>query len=157
MRGQEALTGLDELLVEVLEAESAARGFVIAGKSTFKIRIISPHKWTPPSPRLRTLLSDNPKQRQQLDSLSALIAEKLAFHRRLIELRRSSGEQAAVTLSYGKRTGAPDEIQIAWRHGRRGNPVLSDRTTAARRASDRSVLTLMVGSVLSFGILLLVF
>jgi hypothetical protein len=36
MRGQEVLTGLDELLVEVLEAESAARGFVIAGEKYFQ-------------------------------------------------------------------------------------------------------------------------
>ena len=35
--------------------------------------------------------------------------------------------------------------------------ALRDRTTVARRASDRSVLTLVVGSVLSFGILLFVY
>src|ERR1039458_1226975 len=36
MRGQAVLTGLDELLVEVLEAESAARGFLIAGEKYFQ-------------------------------------------------------------------------------------------------------------------------
>ena len=35
--------------------------------------------------------------------------------------------------------------------------ILLDRTAAARRVSDRSILTLVVGSVLSFGILLFVY
>jgi CHASE3 domain sensor protein len=159
MRGQEALTGLDELLVEVLEAESAARGFVIAGEKYFQDPYYLTTQVDTTVARLRTLLSDNPKQRQQLDSLSALIAEKLAFHRRMIELRRSSGEQAAVQLFLtGRGQVLRDEIQDRVdAMGDEETRVLSDRTTAARRASDRSVLTLVVGSVLSFGILLLVY
>jgi signal transduction histidine kinase/CHASE3 domain sensor protein len=159
MRGQEALTGLDELLVEVLEAESAARGFVIAGEKYFQDPYYLTTQVNATVARLRTLLSDNPKQRQQLDSLSALIAEKLAFHRGMIELRRSSGEQAAVQLFLtGRGHVLRDEIQDRVdAMGDEETRVLSDRTTAARRASDRSVLTLVVGSVLSFGILLLVY
>jgi CHASE3 domain sensor protein len=34
-RGQEVKNGLDELLLDVLEAESADRGFVIAGEKYF--------------------------------------------------------------------------------------------------------------------------
>jgi signal transduction histidine kinase/CHASE3 domain sensor protein len=159
MRGQEALTGLDELLVEVLEAESAARGFVIAGEKYFQDPYYLTTQVNATVARLRTLLSDNPKQRQQLDSLSALIAEKLAFHRGMIELRRSSGEQAALQLFLtGRGQVLRDEIQDRVdAMGDEETRVLSDRTTAARRASDRSVLTLVVGSVLSFGILLLVY
>jgi CHASE3 domain sensor protein len=56
-RGQEVKTGLDELLVEVLEAESAARGFVIAGEKYFlKIRIIATNQVDSTIARLRTLL-----------------------------------------------------------------------------------------------------
>jgi signal transduction histidine kinase len=109
--------------------------------------------------RLRTLLSDNPKQRQQLDSLSALIAEKLAFHRRLIELRRSSGQQAAVELFLTGRGHVLRE-EIGNRVDAMGDEetrVLRDRTAAAERVSDRSVITSVGGAVLSFGILLLVY
>src|ERR1035441_3405202 len=157
MRGQEVLTGLDELLIEMLEAESAARGFVIAGEKYFQDPYYLTTQVNATVARLRTLLSDNPKQRQQLDSLSALIAEKLAFHRGMIELRRNSGEQAAVQLFLtGRGQVLRDEIQDRVdAMGDEETRVLSDRTTAARRASDRSVLTLVVGSVLSFGILIL--
>ena len=57
-------------MVEVLEAESAARGFVIAGEQYFSI---DPYYATgqvdATIARLRTLLSDSPRQRQQLESL----------------------------------------------------------------------------------------
>jgi signal transduction histidine kinase/CHASE3 domain sensor protein len=159
MRGQEALTGLDELLVEVLEAESAARGFVIAGEKYFQDPYYLTTQVDATIVRLRTLLSDSPNQQQQLDSLQGLVAEKLAFHRRMIELRRSSGEQAAVQLFLtGRGHVLRDEIQDRVdTMGDEETRVLRDRTAAARRASDRSILTLAVGSVLSFGILLLVY
>jgi signal transduction histidine kinase/CHASE3 domain sensor protein len=159
MRGQEVLTGLDELLVEVLEAESAARGFLIAGEKYFQDPYYLTTQVDTTVAQLRTLLSDSPSQQQQLDSLKGLIAEKLAFHRRMIELRRNSGEQAGVQLFLtGRGHVLRDEIRdrVDAMEDEESR-VLRDRTEAARRASDRSVLTLAVGSVLSFGILLLVY
>ena len=159
MRGQEVLTGLDELLVEVLEAESAARGFVIAGEKYFQDPYYLTAQVDATVARLRTLLSNSPNQQSQLDSLQGLVAEKLAFHRRMIELRRSSGEQAAVQMfltgrGHVLREEIRDRVDAM---GDEEDRVLRDRTAAARRVSDRSVLTLVVGSVLSFGILLLVY
>jgi len=68
----------------------------------------------------------------------------------MIELRRSSGEQAAgSTLPYGRGHVLRDEIQDrVEHHGRRGKPVSCGPDRGARRASDRSILTLAVGSVL---------
>ena len=97
-RGQEVLTGLNELMVEILEAESAARGFVIAGEKYFQDPYYLTTQVETTVAQLRTLLSDRPSQLQQIDSLKSLIAEKLAFHRRMIELRRNSGEGPAVEL-----------------------------------------------------------
>ena len=91
MRGQEVLTGLDELLVEVLEAESAARGFLIAGEQYFQDPYYLTTQVNATIARLRTLASGDPKQLEQIESLNALVAEKLAFHRRMIEARRNSG------------------------------------------------------------------
>ena len=158
-RGQEVLTGLDELMVEVLETESAARGFVIAGEKYFQDPYYLTTQVDSTVARLRTLLSDSPGQQQQLDSLQGLIAEKLAFHRRMIELRRNTGEQAAVQLFLtGRGQVLRDEIRDRVdAMGDEEDRVLRDRTAAARRVSDRSVLTLAVGSVVSFGILLLVY
>jgi signal transduction histidine kinase len=159
LRGQEVQTGLNELLVEVLEAESAARGFVIAGEKYFQDPYYLTSQVDVTVALLRTLLSDSPNQLQQLDSLKGLIAEKLAFHRRMIELRRNSGEQAAVQLFLtGRGQVLRDEIRDRVdAMGDQEDRVLRDRTAAARRVSDRSVFTLAVGSILSFGVLLLVY
>ena len=159
MRGQEVLTGLDELLVEVLEAESAARGFLIAGEQYFQDPYYLTTQVNATIARLRTLASGDPKQLEQIESLNALVAEKLAFHRRMIEARRNSGEQAGLQLfltgrGHVLREEIRDRVDAM---GDEENRILRDRTAAARRASDRSVLTLVLGSVLSFGILLLVY
>ncbi len=158
-RGQEVIHGLDELLVEVLEAESAARGFVIAGEKFFLDPYYVTTQVDATIARLRTLLSDDPKQRQQLESINRLVAEKLAFHRRMIELRRNSGEQAGLQLfltgkGYALMNEVRDRVHALMDEQDR---VLRDRTAAARRVSDRSILTLVVGFGLSFGILLLVY
>jgi CHASE3 domain sensor protein len=158
-RGQEVVNGLDELLVEVLEAESAARGFVIAGEKFFLDPYYATTQVDATIARLRTLLSDDPKQRQQLESLNRLVGEKLEFHRRMIELRRNSGEQAGLQFFLtGRGYALGNEVRDRV-HALRDEQdrVLRDRTAAARRVSDRSILTLVVGSVLSFGILLLVY
>src|SRR5271157_5545133 len=159
LRGQGVLTELNELMVDILEAESAARGFLIAGEKYFQDPYYLTTQVDATVARLRTLLSDSPSQLQQLDSLKGLIAEKLAFHRRIIELRRNSGEQAAVELFLtGRGHVLRDEIRDRVdAMGDEEARILSDRTAAARSGSDRSILTLMGGSVLSFGILLFVY
>jgi signal transduction histidine kinase/CHASE3 domain sensor protein len=158
-RGQEVINGLDELLIEVLEAESAARGFVIAGEKYFLDPYYVTTQVDATVARLRTLLSDDPKQRQEIESLNRLVAEKLAFHRRMIELRRNSGEQAGLQLFLtGKGYALGNEVRDRV-HALRDEQesVLRDRTAAARRGSERSILTLVVGFLLSFGILLFVY
>jgi len=158
-RGQQVISGLDELLAEVLEAESAARGFVIAGEKFFLDPYYVTAQVDATVARLRTLLRDDPRQRQELESLNRLIAEKLAFHRRMIELRRNSGEQAGLQFFLtGKGYALGNEVRDrvhALKDEQEG--ALRDRTAAARRVSDWSILTLVVGAVLSFGILLLVY
>ena len=158
-RGQAVLTGLNELMVEILEAESAARGFLIAGEKYFQDPYYLTSQVDATVARLRTLLSDSPNQRQQLESLNGLVAEKLAFHRGMIELRRNSGEQAALELFLtGKGHVLRDEIQNRVdAMGDEEERILRDRTAAARSGSKRSILTLVSGSVLSFGILLFVY
>jgi len=158
-RSQEVKNGLDELLVEVLEAESAARGFVIAGQKFFLDPYYVTTQVDATVARLRTLLSDNPNQRQQLESLNRLVAEKLAFHSQMIELRRNSGEQAGLQFFLtGKGYALGNEVRDRV-HALKDEEdrLLRDRTAAARRVSDRSILTLVVGAVLSFGILLFVY
>lgn len=159
LRGQGVLTELNELMVDILEAESAARGFLIAGEKYFQDPYYLTTQVDATVARLRTLLSDDPQQRQQLESLNGLIAEKLAFHRRMIELRRNSGEQAAVELFLtGRGHVLRDEIRDRVdAMGDEEARILRDRTVAAQRGSERSILTLVLGSVLSFGILLFVY
>jgi signal transduction histidine kinase/CHASE3 domain sensor protein len=158
-RGQEVKNGLDELLVGVLEAESAARGFVIAGEQYFLDPYYATSQVDATIARLRTLLRDNPGQLRQLESLNGVVAEKLAFHRRMIELRRNSGEQAGLQLfltgkGYALMGEVRDRVDAM---GDEEDRILRGQTAAARRVSDWSILTLVVGAILSFGILLFVY
>ena len=158
-RGQEVKNGLDELLLDVLEAESAARGFVIAGEKYFLDPYYATNQVGATIARLRILLKDDPGQRQQLESLNGVIAEKLAFHRRMIELRRNSGEQAGREFfltgkGYALMNEVRDRVDAMEDEEDR---ILRDQTVAARSVSDWSILTLVVGAVLSFGILLFVY
>jgi signal transduction histidine kinase/CHASE3 domain sensor protein len=158
-RAQEVISGLDELLVEVLEAESAARGFVIAGEKYFLDPYYATTQVNATVARLRTLLRDDPSERQEIESLNSVIAEKLAFHRRMIELRRNNGEQAGLQFFLtGKGYALGNEVRDRV-HALRDEQdrVLRDRIAAARSVSDRSILTLVAGFVASFGILLLVY
>jgi len=106
---------------------------VIAGEKYFQDPYYLTTQMNATVAQLRTLLRDRPSQLQQLDSLKGLIAEKLAFHRRMIELRRNSGEGPAVELFLtGRGHVLRDEIRDRVdTMGDAEEGVLRDRTAAA--------------------------
>ncbi len=93
---------IDEALSLVTDAETGPRGFVIMGQEVFLEPYLSAISSTggiiPHIQELRRLTIDNPRQQQLFDRLEPLVGEKLDFMKKVVELRRHSGFEAAKEL-----------------------------------------------------------
>ena len=93
---------LDEMLSLVTDAETGPRGYVIMGREVFLepyfAAISSTDGIVPHIKELRRLTLHNPRQQQRLDRLEPLVAEKLDFMKKVVELRRYAGFEAAKEL-----------------------------------------------------------
>ena len=102
-----------DLLAGLLQAESAARGYVITGDEAY----VASHKSTLDSIKrnfgeLRTLTLDNPRQQQRWVALERLIDAKIARLDETIDIRKGSGfESAQRTVASNVGTGLMDQIQ----------------------------------------------
>jgi PAS domain S-box-containing protein len=103
---------------------------------------------------LRSALADNPRQRERLDVLDRLMTERLADLDRLVARRRSEGTVAEtandVELS-GKIRSIREELEGA------EAVVLAERDAATRRDIAQTKLAVVVGTLVSFAILILAF
>jgi methyl-accepting chemotaxis protein len=104
---------IDELLLEVVTAEGSQRGFAVTGKDEFLESHTSGVAATEKAyGELRTLTADNPNQQRRLDTLRRHLDAKLAWIRRLIDLRRTSGfEAVAAASSTGEGKREMDQIR----------------------------------------------
>ncbi|MBZ5582344.1 MAG: CHASE3 domain-containing protein [Acidobacteriia bacterium] len=156
-RSQEVTHQLDDLLIEVLEEESAARGYLIGGQDFYLEPYFSAIKKLERTVgELRAWANESPRQQRALDELNAPLREKLAYHRQLIELRRAQRGDAGLQLFFtGRGHVLMDEIRDAvGRMDEEETRVLREKTLLARKRAHWSVLLVVVGSLLSFGILL---
>ncbi len=88
-------TKLAELLLQLTNAETGQRGFVIVGDD----RYLAPYQSalgdiSKVFGDLRGLTADNPEQQSRMDAIAPLIDSKLAELKRTIELRRTEGFDA---------------------------------------------------------------
>jgi CHASE3 domain sensor protein len=87
---------IGRLLTEMDNAETGQRGYVITGDDAYLAPYLSGSAAVDATMReLRELTADNARQQQRLDELQAPITAKLAELKRTVELRRTSGFEAA--------------------------------------------------------------
>jgi methyl-accepting chemotaxis protein len=92
----EVLDGLESLIGAAADSEAAERGYVITGDETYLDRYrLSAQRIGTEATSIRRLTSDNSMQQRRLDSLAALLDDRLANLRLVIELRRDKGFEAA--------------------------------------------------------------
>lgn len=102
----EVLSGLELLLATVTDSETAERGYVITGNASY----LEPYQQAiavvdGQTRHLRELTADNRSQQQQVDAVVALVTERLANLRAVIELRKTQGfaaAQSAILTGTGK-------------------------------------------------------
>ena len=112
---QDVFSQLDASIELTLDAETSERGFVITGKEEFLDRYnLAAPNIAEQVGNLRRLVADNPQQSAELAGLENLIAEKLAFIKNTVELRRRQGLEAAVRqVESGTGKGIMDEIRLS--------------------------------------------
>lgn len=113
VRSHEILHQFDDLFLQIQNAETGQRGYVITGEESY----LEPYRTAlqrlgEEFERLRSLAADNPGRLQQLDRLEGLIGDKLDELNATIDLRRSEGFEstlAVIATDRGKRS--MDEIR----------------------------------------------
>lgn len=103
----QSLDHVNSLLSLLKDAETGQRGFLLTGDDAY----LDPYRTAVTDiplllGELRSLVSDNPNQQRRLNSATPLVETLLKLHKDRIDMRRQSGEEAAlrlVRLGEGKR------------------------------------------------------
>jgi signal transduction histidine kinase/CHASE3 domain sensor protein len=151
---------LDELATEMSDVESAARGFAMAGEDFYlKPYDTALRKTNQTLGELRNLVPRNASQQRLAQKIEVLCSEKLAFSHQMVELRKQNGFSAASQLfltgqghqMMDRLRAAIDEMENA------AKTALKERSAAAQLRGKNAIRALLIGTVLSFSMLSLVY
>jgi PAS domain S-box-containing protein len=155
-RSHAVIEALDTLVQQLSDVESSARAFVLGGQDFYLDPYYAAAGQVSRTLRdLRRLTSDDPAQARKLSALEPVIAEKLAYHRWTIDVRRrSSLESSAALVSTGKGHALMDRIrEVTTRMAAGESRLLKQRSAEVRRRGGQSLLALVAGALVSFSIL----
>lgn len=139
----DVITGLQEILSNVKDAETGQRGFLLTDDRAYLVPYEQALVAIPRTlARLEDLTNDNRAQRSQLEILRQHIAAKLDELKETIEVRREQGLNAALALVSSDRGKAEmDAIRSSIDEMIRGERELRVRRFAEMDASYRTALT----------------
>lgn len=149
---------LDRLLIQMQDIETGARGFVMTGNPEF----LEPFDLAVGNVdgQLRTvrlLTADNPRRQADCDVLAPLLARRIELARGSVEMRKTSGFDAARTRA-GIGKDAMDAIRaVIARMSAEEAALLIQRSAAARRETRNARLLTAAGMGLGFVVLTSVF
>jgi len=154
-RTEAVITGVERLLVETLDMQAGARGFVISGDDAYLEPFAAARAALPQRAELlRRLTADNPAQQVRLAELEQLSRTRLEIVGQLVQARRERGFDSAVLtplVRQGKET--MDAIRVVVREMRREEEMLLARRNAeSRRRAERTMLTIFFGSAAGFAL-----
>jgi methyl-accepting chemotaxis protein len=147
---QQVRSELSDLLSELKDAETGQRGYVLTGEEAY----LDPYQSALPAIRttladLKKLTSDNADQQRRIGAVTPVIDSKLAELKETIDLRRSSGFDAALKIvqqSVGK--AYMDQIRgIIAEADQEEQSLLQRRAEEARASSDLTVSTILWGGL----------
>jgi methyl-accepting chemotaxis protein len=150
---------LSELLVELVNAETGMRGFVITANDEF----LDPYNTALTTiektyAEVRQLTIDNPHQTRRLDDLHPLIESKLGELKRRIELRRSTSfEAAAAAIASGDGKQLMDKIRsIIHDLDQEETSLLDIRRHEAESSTETTTIIIEWGSIAAIIVTVLV-
>ena len=154
----EVLSSLELLLAAATDSETAERGYVITGDESY----LEPYREAGAvidgqTRRLRELTADNRAEQQRLDSVAALMTERLAILRAGIELRKDQGFAAVQgEILTGKGKQLHDRIRrLIGQMEDTETSLLKQREQLTRRSSTVAQLVIIGGGLLACGLVAL--
>lgn len=157
-RTHQVVAGLEELSADVLQTETASRGYLITGQE----RYLEPYhvalQSIPQRIRaLRELTADTPSQQLRLNELEQLVNDKVGFVRETIEVRRVVGFEAASKLVQSDRGRIlMDDFQrVVAQMEKEERGRLAERNAAARVGASVATVLFLLGSLLSLALVAL--
>lgn len=160
-RTHEIIGKLEGLLGDLLDMESATRGYIVTGNKAY----LSPYydrqaTITGQIDDIRFLLSEEPLQEVRIDSLRAFVAEKLEFMSRTVSLRRAAGLESALRRQFlnegGMMTMKRIRSMIVNLVGEE-NRLLEKQRILSEVSSRRAIVVQIAGSLASICLLMIVF
>jgi len=154
-RTHEVLSSLELLLAAATDCETAERGYVITGDESY----LEPYREAAAvidsrTRRLRELTADNRAQQRRLDSVAALVTERLAVLRAVIELRKDQGFAAAQgEILTGKGRQFHDRIRrLIGQMEDTETSLLQEREQRANHSSILAQAVIIGGGLLACGL-----
>ncbi len=151
-RTREVIRTMDALKADLEEEQSGIRGFVLTGDEAFLS--LSTNAFPEARKNLRKLrerAADDASQRARLAVLEKLIAERLDFSQRMVELRRTSGFEAAQQqIATGRGKALSDQIRAGLREmAAEEGRLLATQQAQADVTTERTFAILPAGLLLS--------
>ena len=152
---QEVLISLELLLAAVTDSETAERGYVITGD----VGYLDPYRHSSEVValrlrQLRELTADNAVQRERIDRMEPLVADRISNLRNVIELRKTQGFAAAqneILAGKGKRFNDRIRTLIDEMRGTE-EALLAVREREAAESSNLTRAMIVGGGLLAFAL-----
>jgi hypothetical protein len=159
LQSQQALNALGTVQSDMKDAETGQRGYLLTGNEQY----LEPYrmalkKVTQDLGQLRQTVTDAPGQRQQLQRLESLLADKLAELKQTVALRQRGDREAALrVVQTNQGQQLMDQIRkVIQEMELAENELLGQRSEAANAEARQAILTLSFGVFLNLVILGLV-
>jgi len=146
----DVMNQIAEMLSLLMDIQVGQRGYVITGDDAYLAPYqsgVSRLDWTVRD--IRSLTTDNASQQRRLDTLEPLIKTRLALARETIEIRRTSGLEAAVKkVKAGDGKEVMDEIRRVLGEMRsEAEGLLKQRVEQAQTDAQNAKWTIVLGTL----------
>jgi methyl-accepting chemotaxis protein len=151
--GYAVLQRLSDLISTMKDAETGARGYALTGKETYLEPYLPVENTVRDTIRhLRELTVNDPNQQRRLDVAAALVHAQLNFCKRVIDVRRAQGLNAAVAVidSNDGKTSMDKLRQLVVEADAEERRQLDELTSTADASARNSERIILFSSLFSF-------
>ncbi|MBI4810657.1 MAG: PAS domain S-box protein, partial [Ignavibacteriales bacterium] len=157
----EVIQKLEGIFSNVKDVETGVRGFVITGKEEYLEPYYAQYNSIETELKeLRILTFDNLNHQRSIVLLEPIVKDKIAYMSETITIRRTDGLSATVTEQYQTPKGKQlmDEIRVLIEDMKdEENKFLQEREKKSETSSRNAMVTLVVGNIVSFILLVAIF
>ncbi|MEH2397379.1 GAF domain-containing protein [Nostoc sp.] len=154
------INSLEELLSQIKDVETGQNGYIFTGKQIY----LKPYQTALANvdqeiPKLKSLTTDQPNQRQQITTLESLITAKLTQLKQTIDLRQNKGLEAAlqVVVSNNQQNLMDDSRKVINEMENEEGGRLQQQSQAKKATSRNTILTFAIAICVSFIVLAVVY